>query len=64
MMKMKEQRDCKNPIIFFLENTEEYARVAKAAIKKMKKVEQDYKSILTRYKEMKYKVEVPNEELT
>ena len=49
---------------FFLENTEEYARVAKAAIKKMKKAEQDYKSILTRYKETKYKVEVPNEELT
>ena len=47
-----------------LEKIGEYARVAKAAIKKMKKAEQDYKSILTRYKEMKYKVEVPNEELT
>ena len=40
MMKMKnaskkEQRDCKNPTI--IEKTGEYARVAKAAIKKMKK---------------------------
>ena len=33
-----------------LEKTGEYATVAKAAIRKMKKVEQDYKSILVRYK--------------
>ena len=47
-----------------LEKTGEYARVAKAAIKKMKKAEQDYKSILTRYKEVKCEVEAQNEELT
>ena len=34
-----------------LEKTKEYARVAKVAIRKMKKTEQDYKSILVRYKE-------------
>ena len=33
-----------------LEKTRKYARVAKATIRKMKKAEQDYKSILTRYK--------------
>ena len=47
-----------------LEKTGEYARVAKAAIKKMKKAEQDYKSILTRYKEAKCEVKAQNEELT
>ena len=48
----------------FLEKIGEYATVAKAAIKKMKKVEQDYKSILIRYKEMKCEVEALNGELT
>ena len=47
-----------------LEETRESTRVAKAAIKKMKKVEQDYKSILVRYKEMKCEVEALNGELT
>ena len=47
-----------------LEKIGEYARMAKAAIKKMKKVEQDYKSILVRYKEMKCEVEALNGELT
>ena len=47
-----------------LEKTREYARVAKAAIRKMKKAEQDYKSILVRYKEMKCEVEALNGELT
>ena len=42
---------------FLLEKTREYARVAKAAIRKMKKAEQDYKSILVRYKETKCEVE-------
>ena len=32
-----------------LERTKEYARVAKAAIRKMKKAKQDYKSILVKY---------------
>ena len=47
-----------------LEKTREYARVAKATIRKMKKAEQDYKSILVRYKETKCEVEAMNEELT
>ena len=33
-----------------LEKLGEYTRVAKAAMKKMKKVEEDYKSLLIRYK--------------
>ena len=47
-----------------LEKTGEYARVAKAAIRKMKRVEQDYKSLLVWYKETKCEVETLNEELT
>ena len=39
-----------------LEKTKEYARVAKAAIRKMKKAEQDYKSLLVRYKERSVKL--------
>ena len=46
-----------------LENSRKYARVAKAAIRKMKKVEEDYKSILAWYKETKCEVEGLNEEL-
>ena len=48
----------------FLEKTNEYARVAKTAIKKMKRAEQNYKSLLVRYKETKCEVETLNEELT
>ena len=47
-----------------LEKSGEYARVAKIAIRKMKKAEQDYKSILMSYKVMKCEVEVLNEEIT
>ena len=47
-----------------LEKTGEYARVAKVAIKKMKKAEQGYKSFLVRYKETKCEVETLNGELT
>ena len=47
-----------------LEKTGEYAKVAKAAIKKMKRAEQDYKSLLVRYKETKCEVETLNGELT
>ena len=47
-----------------IEKTGEYARVAKAAIKKMKKAEQDYKSLLMQYKETKCEVKMLNEELT
>ena len=46
-----------------LEKSGEYARVAKAAIRKMKKVEENYKSVLTQYKETKCEVEGLNEEL-
>ena len=47
-----------------IEKSREYARVAKAAIRKMKRANQDYKSLLVRYKETKCEVEVVNEELT
>ena len=47
-----------------LEKIGEYARVAKAAIRKMKRAEQDYKSLLVQYKETKYEVETLNGELT
>ena len=46
-----------------LEKIGEYAKVAKAAIKKMKRAEQDYKSLLVRYKETKCEVEMLNGEL-
>ena len=38
--------------------------MAKAAIKKMKRVEQDYKNLLVRYNETKCEVETLNRELT
>ena len=41
----------------------EYARVAKVAVKKMKKVEEDYRSILVRYNEAKCEIEMLNGEL-
>ena len=47
-----------------VEKTGEYARVAKAAIKKMNRAKQDYKSLLVRYKETKCEVETLNGELT
>ena len=47
-----------------LEKSGEYERVAKAAVKKMKKAEEDYKSLLVRYKEVKCKIEKLNGELT
>ena len=46
-----------------LEKTGEYARVAKVAIKKMKRAKQDYKSRLVWYKETKCEVEMLNGEL-
>ena len=57
----KKLQECYNSL---LEKTEEYARVAMAAIKKMKKAKQDYKSILVRYKEMKCEVKALDGELT
>ena len=47
-----------------LEKSGKYARVAKAAVKKMKKAEKDYRSLLVRYKEAKCKIETLNGELT
>ena len=47
-----------------LEKSGEYARVAKAVVKKMKKAEEDYKSLLVRYKEAKCEIEPLNGELT
>ena len=38
--------------------------MAKAAVKKMKKAEEDYKSLLIRYKEAKYEIETLNSELS
>ena len=42
----------------------EYARVAKAAVKKIKKAEEDHRSLLVRYKEAKCEIETLNGELT
>ena len=47
----------------FLEKSGEYAKVAKAAVKKMKKAEEDYRSLLVRYKEAKCEIETLNGEL-
>ena len=47
-----------------LEKSGEYTRVAKAAVKKTKKAEEDYKSLLVCYKETKCEIETMNGELT
>ena len=47
-----------------LEKSGEYARVAKATLKKTKKAEEDYRSLLVRYKEAKCEIETLNGELT
>ena len=47
-----------------LEKLGKYARVAKAALKKVKKVEEDYISLLVRYKEAKCEIDTLNSELT
>ena len=46
-----------------LEKFGEYARVAKAAVKMMKKAEEDYRSLLVCYKEAKCEIETLNGEL-
>ena len=51
LKKMKIQLVLKRTTISLLEKSGEYARVAKTAVKKMKKAEEDYKSLLGRYKE-------------
>ncbi|XP_065630072.1 uncharacterized protein LOC136067753 [Quercus suber] len=47
-----------------LEKLREYARMAKTAMKKMKKAEEDYRSLLVRHKEAKCEIETSNGELT
>ena len=47
-----------------LEKSGEYAFVAKAAVKKMKKAEEDYRSLLIRHKEAKCEIEKLNGELS
>ena len=47
-----------------LEKSGEYTRVAKAAVKKMKKAEKDYKILLIRYNEAKCEIETLNGELS
>ena len=46
-----------------IEKLGQYAKVAKAAVKKMKKVKEDYRSLLVRYKEVKCEIEMLNGEL-
>ena len=46
-----------------LDKSGEYARVANAAMKMMKKAEEDYKSLLVRYKEAKCEIETLNGKL-
>ena len=47
-----------------LEKSGEYARVAKAAVKKMKKAEEDYRSLLMHHKEAKCEIERLNGEVS
>ena len=47
-----------------LEKLGEYARVAKAAVKKMKNPDEDYRSLLMRHKEAKCEIEKLNGELS
>ena len=49
---------------YLLEKSGEYTRVAKAAVKKMKKAKEDYRSLLVRYKKAKCEIEMLNDELT
>ena len=46
-----------------LEKSGEYAKVAKAVVKKMKKAEENYRSLLVRYKETKCEMETMNGKL-
>ena len=47
-----------------IEKTGEYAKVANATIKKMKRAQEDYRSLLIQYKETKCEMETLNGELT
>ena len=46
-----------------LDKSGEYARVAKTAMKMMKKAEEDYRSLLVRYKKAKCEIETLNGKL-
>ena len=46
-----------------LEKSGEYARVAKATVKKMKKADEDYRNLLMHHKEAKCEIEKLNGEL-
>ena len=48
----------------FLEKSGKYARVAKAGVKKMKKAEEDHRSLLMHHKEAKCEIEKLNGELS
>lgn len=47
-----------------LEKSGEYTKVAKATVKKMKRAEEDYKSLLVRYNEVECEIETLNGELS
>ena len=47
-----------------IQKSGDYARVTKVAMKKMKKSDEDYRSLLVRYKEAKCEIETLNGELT
>ena len=47
-----------------LEKSGEYVRVAKAAVKKMKKAKEDYRSLLMHHKEVKCEIEKLNGKLS
>ena len=49
---------------FLLEKSGEYARVTKAVVKKMKKADEDYRSLLMRHKEAKCEIEKLNGKLS
>ena len=64
LKKMKIQLVLEKTYNSLLEKLGEYARVAKVAVKKMKKAEEDYRSLLVRYKEAKCEIETLNGDLT
>ena len=64
LKKMKAQSIFKKNYNSFLEKLGECTRMGKAAMRKMKKVEEDYKSLLIRYKEAKCEIKTLNGELS
>ena len=64
LKKMKAQPIFKEIYNSLLEKSGEYTRVAKAAVRKMKKAEEDYKSLLIQYREAKREIKTLNGELS